>query len=314
MVVCLPYNSNQKEAWNSFVKSSKTPLFFFDRDFLEYHSDRFVDASMMFYIDEILVAVLPASCHEETLISHGGLTYGGLLVSEKARAETVRSALECLAEYAGKVGFKKIVLKAVPYIFHKVGAQEDLYFIVNRLNAKIFRRDLSSVIHLDCRTKLSKGRKWLIARAKKMSLEVTTSTNWVLFHALLSKVLERHGAAPVHSVEELSRLSIIFPKNIKLKVVKKDDDLLAAALLFIFDGVVHTQYLATSEQGKECGALDLLIENCISDSYNEGFKYFSFGVSTEDQGKTVNAGLIGQKESFGARGVVLDFYEIELND
>ena len=60
------------------------------------------------------------------------------------------------------------------------------------------------------------------------------------------------------------------------------------------------------------GALDFLIETCIEESQQDGYQYFSFGISTEENGRVLNSGLVAQKENFGARGMVLDFYEIQL--
>ena len=175
------------------------------------------------------------------------------------------------------------------------------------------RRDLSSVIHLDNRPKLSKGRKWLIARAAKLGLEVTVSNDWHAFHGLLCEALQRHGAAPVHSAQELRLLQSRFPQNIELKTTWHEGQLVAGAVLFHFGQVTHTQYLATNEAGKDMGALDALIETCIREGEARAVKYFSFGISTGDGGKVLNSGLINQKENFGARGMVLDFYEISIN-
>ncbi|MDR9753882.1 GNAT family N-acetyltransferase [Pseudomonas sp. SZMC_28357] len=313
MVECEFYTPAKKDEWDRFVSDSKTPLFIFQRSFMEYHADRFVDASLMIYEDKVLVAVLPASRSEKVLVSHGGLTYGGLVLSQKVKAETVLECVQSLKLFAKDNGFNKIVYKAIPYIFSLHGAQEDLYSLF-RVGAEIVRRDLSSIIYLDHRLKLSKGRKWLIARAKKNNLIVTDSQDWDGFIGLLHDVLAKHGAAPVHTSRELELLASLFPDNISLRVVVSEEKILAATLLFKFGEVVHTQYLATSAEGKEVGALDHLIEKCIQESADEGFKYFSFGVSTEDGGKYINSGLLAQKESFGARAMIIDFYEILLND
>lgn len=313
MVVCSFYSPADKPTWDSFIAGSKTPIFLFKRDFMEYHADRFIDASLMIYEDDVLLGVLPASRTDDIVTSHAGLTYGGLVLSEKARADSVISCLEAVVEFYREVGFKKIIYKAIPYIFAKHGAQEDLYALF-RIGAKLVRRDLSSVIYLKRRLKLSKGRKWLIARAKKNNLTMSTSTDWPGFVELLSSVLQRHDATPVHSAEELVLLASIFPENISLRVIDFEGKMLAATVLFKFDTVVHTQYLATSAEGKEVGALDYLIESCIQESQEKSFEYFSFGISTEEQGRWLNSGLITQKESFGARGTIIDFYEITLND
>ncbi|MCT9823031.1 hypothetical protein ACVWZP_002353 [Pseudomonas sp. TE36184] len=313
MVVCSFYSPVDKSIWDSFIADSKTPLFLFKRDFMEYHADRFTDASLMIYEDDVLLAVLPASRKDDILTSHAGLTYGGLVLSQKVKADTVLSCLEAVADFSREAGVKKIIYKAIPFIFANQGAQEDLYALF-RAGASLVRRDLSSVIYLKRRLKLSKGRKWLIARAKKNNLAMTTSTNWQGFVELLSRVLERHDAIPVHTAEELILLSSKFPENISLRVIESEGKMLAATVLFTFDTVVHTQYLATSAEGKEVGALDHLIESCIQESQQKNFEYFSFGISTEEQGRQLNSGLIAQKESFGGRGAIIDFYEINLND
>jgi hypothetical protein len=309
---CIIYQPDACHAWNECVEASRTPLFFFKRSFMEYHADRFPDASLMFYENEKLVAVLPASSRGDTLISHGGLTYGGILFNTKVRADTVLEVFDSLVTHSRKLGFTKVLYKAIPYIFASQGAQEDLYALT-RIGAALVRRDLSSVIHLDNRPKLSKGRKWLIARAAKLGLQVEVSVEWEEFHGLLSTALNRHGASPIHSAEELRLLQSRFPHNIELKIIRHGGQLVAGAVLFRFGYVTHTQYLATNDQGKEVGALDALIEACIRESEARAEKFFSFGISTEDAGKALNSGLINQKENFGARGLVLDFYEINTN-
>lgn len=314
MVSCKLYHSDDKKSWDAWVTSCKTPLFFFKRDFLEYHADRFQDCSLLFYDDHDLLAVFPATKSAQVLDSHGGLTYGGLLVSEKTRTTEVQAIFQSLANWAYHAGFEKIRYKAIPYIFYNHASQEDLYCLTTLLNAKLIRRDLSSVIHLNQPLRLSKGKKWLVARAKKYGLRVSDSVDWNHFHALLSTVLERHGAIPVHSANELSYLYALFPQNIVLKVVENNGELLAATLLFKFQTTLHTQYLVTSEKGKTLGALDFLIASCLEEALEAGFLYFSFGISTEMQGLFINRGLMAQKENFGARGMVLDFYEVDLND
>lgn len=311
MVICKRYQVENKELWDGFLESCKTPLFFFKRDFMEYHEDRFIDCSFLFYMNKKLVGLLPATLNDgSVLVSHGGITYGGLLISSKERVETVKSIFEALADEVRKIGISKLIYKAIPHVFHNIPSQEDLYCITNVLGGKIFRRDYSSVLYLNERLKLSKGRRWLIARAKKHNFNVTLSFDWKLFHQLLSLTLEKHDVLPVHSVKELEYLYSLFPENISLKVIMLEEKMIAGALLFKFHNVVHTQYLVSTEEGRESGAIDFLVEACVQTSQKEGYNYFSFGASSENGGRVLNKGLAAQKESFGARGMALDFYEI----
>ena len=73
------YTPGHIAEWNQFVEASKNGTFLFDRRYMDYHADRFNDFSLMFYLGSRLLAVLPAHVVGDTLCSHNGLTYGGLL-------------------------------------------------------------------------------------------------------------------------------------------------------------------------------------------------------------------------------------------
>ena len=115
----------------------------------------------------------------------------------------------------------------------------------------------------------------------------------------------------MHSVEEIERFTTLFPNNIKLFVAIKDSKMLGGTLVFENKTIVHTQYLANSFEGRNIGALDFVIDKLINEVYSNK-RYFDFGISNEDAGRYLNTGLIAQKEGFGARAVVHDFYELEI--
>ncbi|HQW68620.1 MAG TPA: hypothetical protein PLH25_03065, partial [Flavobacterium sp.] len=73
------YNSEYFTIWNAFVSSSSNATFLFHRDFMEYHSDRFEDYSLLVFEDEKLISIFPANRVENTVFSHQGLTYGGFV-------------------------------------------------------------------------------------------------------------------------------------------------------------------------------------------------------------------------------------------
>ncbi len=131
------------------------------------------------------------------------------------------------------------------------------------------------------------------------------------FHALLSQVLHKHQVTPTHSLQELRLLQARFPRQIVLHEARKDDVLLAGALVYDFGRVVHTQYLAASEEGRHLDALSYLLAELIGSTYADRH-YFSFGISTEQAGRCSTPGWSTQKEYFGARAIVHDFYEWRL--
>lgn len=306
------YSENLKLAWNEFIQKSKNSHFMFNRDYMDYHSDRFDDLSLMFYDEKNkLIAVLPANKVSNILHSHQGLTFGGLIVNDKMTVEIMLEVFKALKVFLKENNLKKIIYKCIPYIYHTKPSEEDKYALFIN-DAKLFRRDVSSTINLNTAIRYSKGRKWSVNKAKKEELKVIESKDYDTFWQLLESVLEaQHGSKPVHSIDEIKNLSSCFPKNIKLYLALQDEEVLSGVVIYENDKIVHTQYLANSLLGRDIGALDFLLDYLINDKYKDK-DYFDFGISNEQQGRVLNTGLIAQKEGFGARAVVHDFYEVNI--
>ncbi len=308
----IKYNTSYKNIWNEFVRNSKNGHFFFQREYMEYHNDRFLDFSLLILdANEKIISILPANVKDNILYSHQGLTFGGFLVDDKMKTETMLNIFECLKAFLKVENIVKIVYKAIPYIYHIKPSEEDSYALF-RNDAKLIRRDITSTIDLTEQIRYSKGRKWTVNKAKKEDIQIEESNDYKSFWFLLSSVLEsNHEAKPVHSLEEMEKLVGIFPKNIKLYLAKKDSKVISGALIYENKNIVHTQYLANSEIGRDICSLDLLIDHLIKNIYKEK-KYFDFGISNENAGRYLNTGLISQKEGFGARAIAQDFYELEI--
>lgn len=306
------YKADDFDAWNDFCELSKTDHFFFNRKFMEYHSDRFEDFSLLIYEESgALIGLLPANRDKDVVFTHQGLTFGGLIVGPRTSATTVCEMFGSIKSFLIEQKIVKLVYKAAPNIYRKGPNDEDLYALFVE-GAQLVRRDLSSAIILSQRMKYSKGKKYNISKARKHSLDESEESDFSDFWDLLELVLsERHQAKPVHSLAEINSLKKLFPNNIKLYTVRIDGEITCGVVLFITDTIVHTQYMASSLLGREIGALDLLIDSLIK-SYSNDKDIFDFGISTEQSGRSLNQGLLKQKEGFGARGIAHDFYEWKL--
>lgn len=309
------YDPSRQTEWDSFVRSSKNGTFLLERGYMDYHAARFTDCSLMFYKKGNLIAMLPANWKEEegTVQSHGGLTYGGLIVSPSMVAINVLEVFSCAIDWMKReLGAHRWLYKPIPYIYSSIPAEEDLYALF-RSGAVLKERGISSVIDCSNRLPMRQSRKSGCVKAAKSGLRIeqgNMTSHLEAFWNILAGILnEKHGKNPVHTVSELQLLHSRFPENIKLFVALKEESVEAGALIYDTGKVVHTQYLASSEYGKRNGALDLLLRNLIDDVYSD-CTYFDFGVSTEDGGAFLNEGLIFQKEGFGARSIVYDTYEM----
>lgn len=306
------YAPDQKSAWDAFVERSKNGLFLFRRDYMEYHADRFEDFSLLFR-DESggLVGLLPASVKDGIVTSHAGLTFGGVVTDERMKAAAMLELFEALAAYLKEQGVEKLVYKAVPHIYHRISAEEDLYALF-RCGARLYRRDISSTVDLGARLPFSKGRKWSVKQALKAGLRVEESREFQDFMRMEEELLAgKYGVKPTHSGAELEFLASHFPEEIRLFVTRGDGGMMAGVVVYEYRDVAHAQYISATEEGKRSGALDLILDHLINDRY-AGRRYFDFGISTERGGHYLNAGLIENKQGFGGRAVVHDFYEWDL--
>lgn len=311
MICIQPYQPSLKSLWNEFIAKSKNGVFLFDRDYMEYHADRFTDSSLMIYDDLELVAVMPANREGDTLISHGGLTFAGIVSDTRMRAPLMMEIFRTLKCELPAWGIQKIIYKAIPHVYHTVPAEEDLYALFYH-TALLVRRDVSSTIDNRVRVAFSKGRKWGVKQAQKNGLVVKQSDDFETFLQIEEQVLTtRHGVKPVHTAVELHMLANRFPENIQLYAAYRDDVMLGGVVMYASRNVAHTQYISANDEGKELCALDLIFDWLINERYADK-RYFDFGISTEDEGRYLNVGLIANKEGFGARAIVYDFYKLDL--
>lgn len=303
---------DQKE-WDLFVKNSKQGTFLLERSYMDYHSDRFHDHSLMIYKNDKLYAILPGNEADHTFYSHQGLTYGGLITNSKATADDVCKVFAQINQYLKQQGFQKVTYKSVPRIYHQLPAEEDLYALFKECRAQICARNISAVIDLQHPLKWYNIRKQGAKKATSQGIRIEYSEDYNNFWELLStNLMQTYHAQPVHTLEEIRMLHERFPENIKLYVaLQEDGKMLGGTLLYITPQVVHTQYISASEEGKQKHALDALFLRLIQHEYKDCL-FFDFGTSNEDGGKILNTSLIYQKEGFGGRGMVYDTYEWEL--
>ena len=311
MIKVRSYEDSDKEVWNSFIKNSKNGFFMFNRDFMEYHKDRFTDNSLLFYDEDKLIAIFPASIKDSVISSHGGLTYGGFITGNDMKQHHMNECFIALIDYATKYEIKEIIYKHIPHVYHKQPAEEDLYSLFTN-GAHVLKIEASTCLNLRQPLKMPKGRKAQVGRARREGVEIIESNDFESFIILENSVLqERHGTKAVHTSAELKLLQEKFPENIKLLAAFYKKKMIAGTVLFIYDNVIHTQYMAANETAREIGALDLTIATVI-ETYKTSKEWLDFGISTEDSGHYLNEGLISQKEGFGGRTNIYQTWKIEV--
>ena len=310
MLEVFRYTAIHKAQWNKFAARARQRSFLFQRDYMDYHAQRFRDNSLIVMRNGRIHALLPANIDGQTLYSHQGLTYGGLITDNKTTTADVCQIFKEINNYLRAEGIRRLIYKPTPWIYHLLPAEEDLYAISTICNAHLIARHISSTICPTHRLPFTESRKSGIRKAQREALQVREATSFESFWKILTQNLEnKYHVRPVHTLDEIVLLKSRFPEAIRLfQVENPSGTVLGGTVIYETPRVVHTQYISASPVGKVQGALDLLFHHLLTEEYKD-VEYFDFGKSSEGDGHDLNAQLIFQKEGFGGRGVCYDTYE-----
>lgn len=292
------YFSDLEQDWKVVLNSALNATLMHERNFLAYHSpDKFEDFSVLIYRDNLPVAVFPAHREDRVVHSHKGLSYGGLIhrpCSFNQKLEMFKSLLK----HYESLGIRYLQIKETPS-FYGTKPDEATIYLMHLVGAKTIQMELSLAIKLPMQVR-HKGRKANLKQAALANLEIKEAPGPDEFweELLLPNLEKRYQKKPTHSKQEMVFLMERFPENIRQFNVYKENSLVAGATVFFTNNCLHTQYLASNQQGRNLHALDALVKY-LCENYAGKRPFFDFGHSNENNGKTINSLLFRWKESFG---------------
>ena len=308
------YEESMANEWDAFVLGSAVNGTILQaRRFLSYHPDgRFEDSSLVVRKGNSIVAVVPACAQvdegQKIFKSHGGSTFGGLIVDN--RALPVSKAIETVAlvnDWLADNGFNRAVMKQTPDFFSsectasvEYALQHEGYSPYGEISfvadmaayGENVEDEFTASRRRDCRY----GQK-----AGCVFVELTTDEEVAKFYDVLVLSLQKFETTPVHTLEELLEF-----KNDRLKDevrfygVELDGELIAGSMVFLFrKSIFHTQYLAAHPDHLDVFPMNYMDWNLIKKAQELGYPKFSFGISTEEHGRVLNSSLAAFKEGFG---------------
>ena len=306
------YQSEDYSLWNEFVRQAKNATFLFHRDFMEYHADRFEDFSLLVFNEKNqLVAMMPAHIVGNEVFSHFGLTYGGILISNKIKLSHFIEICDAIFAFLDQNQVVKAHFKTLPDIYPSLPNHELLY-VLFLMKAQLTRRDSLSVLNLQNNFKLSLHRNQSANRGFKNGLIVKEEPDFEAFwnDILIPNLKNKRQAKPVHSLAEIEYLHSKFPSNIRQFNVYHENKIVAGTTIFETENVAHPQYISGNSDKNALGSLDFLYRHLIENVFAHK-KYFDFGPSNEQSGQKIGFGMQFWKESFDTQTITQDFYTLE---
>ena len=301
-----------KDKWDKYVAQARNATFLFYREYMDYHADRFDDHSLMCYKNGKLHSLLPAHIVGDTLYSHFGLTYGGLIMNIAVTAADVIALFKELNEFLRRAGIKKVIYRPIPWIYHRHPSEEDLYAIFWQCRARLHSRNIGTTICMNQQLAWRKDHRRRLKQAEQQCVKVVKNGSIEEFWGILEENLrKKFNAKPVHTLEEMMLLKSKFPENIIQYNAYLGGQIIGGITLYLTPQVLHGQYSATNEAGKENGAMEAIYQRVMYEDF-PSIPYLDCGSSTEQQGSQVNEGLIAHKEGYGGRAICYDTYEWNL--
>lgn len=325
------YEKKNEREWDQFVEmEALNGTFLQTRRFLEYHpSERFLDNSLLFMDKGKIIAVCPAciveSYGKKVFFSHKGATFGGLVIDKRWYTwEKVSQIIQNFEHYIQSQGFDEIVLKMTPNIY--TNKSMNLFeFAFQYFNYKQYC-ELNTYIDL---TKGEEEIRKSLDRNKIRTLKKACNNNLYFsvlnedeeikrFYNLLNMNLKKYGLLPIHTLEEIMEFKKERLKHeVQFYGVFKDKRMLAGGMLFSFWNrkvkVLHAQNLSADLNFLDTGAISYLYYSVIMEAKRKGYQKLSWGISTENEGKIINKGLVRNKESYGSEYYLNRTYKKMLN-
>ena len=262
-----PYTNEYKSQWNQVVEQADNGHFMIDRDYMEYHSDRFEDASYIVFKKNKIIGAIPGNRNGNIWYSHQGLTFGGvLLIPKYNRMDDYSQIYQQLFYLLKQEGYTHGHIKIIPHIYHKNPCENELFIIHPQAEKTIL--DVSTAVDLRENSIVSNLRMRGFNKAVKNQLSMKENNDFNYFWPILSNRLkERHNKIPVHTVKEMQYLKSKFPDNIKLyTAVDNEGKICGGTVVYETQTTAHAQYIAANEEGLEYGALDFIFLN-LFDKY-----------------------------------------------
>lgn len=306
------YLSDDVALWNAFVGSAQNATFLFHRDFMEYHSDRFQDYSLLVFEGEKLISILPANCTEYEVYSHSGLTYGGFVLGQMVGENDFEMIYSAIIEFLKKADKNQLIIKEMLPFYHRTETTNFADFFIEN-GAKITNTKKNLAIDFKSDYTISKSKKKHYRRLQSEGLVVKKEENFDAFwtNVLTPLLDEKYNTKPLHSLSEITLLQHKFPLNIEQYNLYLDEEILAGITIFKTKHVVKSQYGATTEKGKQYRALDYLFIYLIEE-FSKSFDYFDMGTVDDDSELGYNEGLLNQKKELGCDLYSQNTYQITL--
>ena len=313
------FTENQKNIWNKFVEESNNGTLFHRINFLDYHGSKFKDQEQHLWIlnGKTLYSVMPLAVFEENgqkiAKSPYCASYGGPIFKKTLNYSQSSQLVNIIIEYLKVKGVNQLSITLAPR-YCELKSSDTFQFALLENGFKCTNQDVESVVDLNDDEQLlstfNSSVRNKIKKAEKENIEINFDASLEQFYPLLESNREKFETKPTHSFEELKRLQKS-STQVQIHAAYKDNKILAGICHFLLNSrAVMTFYLAHDRENQRIPSQSYLIFQSMLKYKKEGYRWYSFGPSTEKM--IANENILSFKESFGSVGHFRKSYSLSL--
>lgn len=237
------------------------------------------------------------------LVSLSKSPFGGivLLNNDSDIANETGKLFEEINSYVISNGIRSVQVTCSPLIYQPVNGE---------LIVREFLKAGYSILYKDIAQVLVVNNNPLkLNTLRKRSIRQSIESGFVFYELKLNQLPQaydlfvesrkRKGYPVTMTLDELTRMFILFPQQYKLMGVFDNGKLIAACVvIWVSPAILYYFYVGDDSEYRKCSPVTYLIENVYTYAQKQGATLFDLGIST-DAG-VLNVGLYGFKKSFGA--------------
>jgi hypothetical protein len=279
--------------------------------YFTYHADRFEDHSLLFKKSSRFLAVLPANRDGRVLYSHQGISFGGLIMAQRARFEDVQEMFRLLLAHLHDEGIEKLIYRAPPHPYQVAPREDDIIFL-ERAGARIVETKIHNMVRCVAKAPRNKGWKNCISRSVKSGLQIRNDASIDEFWPMIERLVrEVHRSQPVHSLDEIKLLKSRLGDDMPLLTAHSADGALLGGHLFLRSpSVLTAMYIGESPDGRDLGAGRFTLHHLLTDPAYQGI-WLDLGQLVNPANNEVLDSLLSYKEAAGSRVISRHTWEIE---
>lgn len=303
------------------LKDSTTGEFINTFQYLGYHPEgRFQDDSIVIFdkgSGEVRGVMMAARGDNDSVVSYPGTTFAGPVLDRNAKLEVTEAVLDSMLGYY-ESRYREVQIKKQPeyyaaqpfhlidYILLRRGYTYGMSALANIIciDGLGTEEDILALFHAKRRNQVRK-----VIKEGQFAFSAREEIRETVWKNMNENLQNKFDAKTTHTLEEIRELQKRCPHNIKAFYADMPDGTYGAfALCFLFKNVFHTQYLDVNYEHAGQYPNLLLLLRLIQRACEAGYRYFSFGASTEDGGEVLNRGLYSYKAEYGGGDILLPVY------